>query len=56
MHNRFTGHRLELRYGPVPDDGLIPAMQAFTTVDGHRCRATAKVQQLLFTDEATDDA
>jgi hypothetical protein len=48
VRNRFAGHRLELRYGPVPDDGLVAHMQAYTTVNGRRVRLTAALQQLLF--------
>ncbi len=48
VRNRFAGHRLQVRYGPVPDDGLPPAMHAYTTVNGRRLRSTEKVQQLLF--------
>jgi len=49
VRNRFAGHRLEVRYGQVPDDGLNPAMHAYTTVNGRRLRVTAKLQEFLFT-------
>jgi hypothetical protein len=46
VRNRFAGHRLEVRYGPVADDGLHPA-HAYTTVNGRRVRATAALQEFL---------
>lgn len=54
VRNAFSGHRLEVRYGRVPDDGLHPAMQAYTTVNGRRLRPTAKLQKLLFAQTDAD--
>lgn len=51
VHNRFAGHRLELRYGPVPDDGLNPVMHAYTTVNRRRVRMLGVLQELLFAPE-----
>jgi transcriptional regulator with XRE-family HTH domain len=44
----YAGSRLEVRYGPVPDDGLPAYLQGYTTVNGMRIRATAIVQGELF--------
>jgi predicted XRE-type DNA-binding protein len=44
----YTGTTLEVRYGPVPDDGLPAYLQGYTTVNGMRIRATATVQAELF--------
>jgi hypothetical protein len=40
----YAGTTLEVRYGPVPDDGLPAYLQGYTTVNGMRIRATATVQ------------
>jgi transcriptional regulator with XRE-family HTH domain len=44
----FAGKILEVRYGPVPDDGLPAYLQSYTTVNGRNMRPTAIVQDLLF--------
>ena len=44
----YAGTTLEVRYGPVPDDGLPVYLQGYTTVNGMRIRATAAVQGELF--------
>jgi hypothetical protein len=44
----FAGRTLEVRYGPVPDDGLPAYLQGYTTVNGRSIRPTAAVQDLLF--------
>ena len=44
----FAGKTLEVRYGPVPDDGLPAYLQGYTTVNGRSMRPTAIVQDLLF--------
>ncbi len=44
----YAGATLEVRYGPVPDDGLPAYLQGYTTVNGMRIRATAAVQGELF--------
>ncbi len=44
----FAGKTLELRYGPVPDDGLPSYLQGYTTVNGWRMRPTGIVQEELF--------
>jgi hypothetical protein len=44
----YGGTTLEVRYGPVPDDGLPAYLQGYTTVNGMRIRATATVQGELF--------
>ena len=44
----YAGMMLEVRYGPVPDDGLPAYLQGYTTVNGIRMRATAAVQGELF--------
>ena len=44
----YAGSTLEVRYGPVPDDGLPAYLQGYTTVNGMRIRATASVQAELF--------
>ena len=44
----YAGTTLEVRYGPVPDDGLPAYLQGYTTVNGMRIRATATVQGELF--------
>jgi predicted XRE-type DNA-binding protein len=44
----YAGMTLEVRYGPVPDDGLPAYLQGYTTVNGIRMRATAAVQGELF--------
>ena len=44
----YAGSTLEVRYGPVPDDGLPAYLQGYTTVNGMRIRATAIVQEELF--------
>jgi len=44
----YAGTTLEVRYGPVPDDGLPAYLQGYTTVNSMRIRATAAVQGELF--------
>ena len=44
----FSGKTLEVRYGPVADDGLPTYLQGYTTVNGRSMRATALVQDVLF--------
>ncbi len=44
----YAGAILEVRYGPVPEDGLPAYLQGYTTVNGMRIRATAAVQGELF--------
>jgi hypothetical protein len=44
----YAGSTLEVRYGPVADDGLPAYLQGYTTVDGMRIRGTAIVQDELF--------
>lgn len=44
----FAGKTLEVRYGPVPDDGLSAYLQGYTRVNGRSMRPTAIVQDLLF--------
>jgi predicted XRE-type DNA-binding protein len=46
----YAGNTLEVRYGPVPDDGLPAYLQGYTTVNGLRIRPTAIVQEELFRD------
>jgi hypothetical protein len=44
----FAGRTLQVRYGPVPDDGLPSYLHGYTTVNGRSMRPTAAVQDLLF--------
>jgi len=44
----YTGSTLEVRYGPVPDDGLPAYLHGYTTVNGMRIRPTAIIQEELF--------
>jgi hypothetical protein len=53
VRNRFAGHRLQVRFGPVADDGLRPEMHAYTTVNGRRLRVTAGLQDFLFAPDDT---
>jgi len=50
----YAGNRLEVRYGPVPDDGLPAYLQGYTTVNGVRIRPTAIVQEKLFREPGTE--
>lgn len=50
----YAGTTLELRYGPVPDDGLPAYLQGYTTVNGVRIRPTAIVQEELFREPGTE--
>jgi len=47
------GTPIEVRYGPVPDDGLPAYLQGYTTVNGRQVRPTAIVQNELFPGSAT---
>jgi hypothetical protein len=44
----YADRALEVRYGPVPDDGLPAYLHGYTTVNGIRIRATAAIQGELF--------
>lgn len=46
--NRFDGADLEIRYGTV-EDHMLPAMQAWTLVDGRPLRPSAELTELLAT-------
>ncbi len=49
----FAGKTLEVRYGPVADDGLPSYLQSYTTVNGWRLRPTAIVQEEIFSAAGT---